>query len=318
MTGGAGRVDPATAPAGAVVLGEALVDMLQSGPEQYRAAVGGAPLNVAVGLARLGAPVEYLGSLGDDALAERILRFLADAGVGTAGVLRVPVPTTLALASFEGAQPDFRFYGSPPSYGLLGAADVDPAMIAGAGVLYCGSIALLCEPVLAAARRAWATPGPLRAFDPNVRPRLLVDPGGLRRLVDEFARRADLVKLSDADAAVLYPGASVVRVVDLLTRAGAGTVVVTRGAAGTVVGHRGELAEVPAPRITAVDTTGAGDSLMAALLYGLLRRGGVPDDVAGWVPLVEFANRVAALVCEAPGGATAMPTVEQVRRRFPD
>lgn len=169
----------------AVVLGEALVDLLDAehdGEPVYRQAVGGGPLNVAVAVARLGGDVQFVGSLGDDALAGRIRAFLTGAGVGVAGAVTVPAPTALAVATFAGPEPEFRFYGEPRSYALLGPDDLDVALVEGADVLYCGSIVLLDPPVLAAARRAWAVAGGLRVFDPNVRPSLLTAPDALDRL----------------------------------------------------------------------------------------------------------------------------------------
>jgi fructokinase len=313
----------------AVVLGEALVDLLDTdhgGERVYRPAIGGAPLNVAVGIARLGAAsgvrAELIGSLGDDALAGRIHDFLVEAGVGTGGLVRVNAATTLAVTTFDGTEPSFRFYGQPPSYGLYGPADVDRAMVSGAAALYCGSICLLCEPVLAAARRAWATSGPLRAFDPNVRPQLLTDPAGLRGVLEEFAATADLVKLSLADANLLYPGDSASMVAERLLKLGPGrdpfgkAVVVTLGAEGAMVFTGDQSATVAAPRVRAVDATGAGDAVMAALVYGLVADG-VPADLDGWRDRVIFATQVAGMVCEAPGGANAMPTLAEVHRRFP-
>ena len=175
-----------------VVIGEALIDLLESssgGELVYRPAVGGAPFNVAVGVARLGAPVHVLGSFGDDPFAARLLDFLDKSGVGTAGAVTVPgVATTLAVTTFQGHEPTFRFYGAPPSYGLLDAPDVDESLVAGAGLLYCGSMCLLAPPVLAAARRAWSVPGPVRVFDPNARPTVGLNP----EVVEEFAATADL------------------------------------------------------------------------------------------------------------------------------
>ncbi|MFK3982352.1 PfkB family carbohydrate kinase [Micromonospora sp. NPDC050397] len=306
----------------AVVIGEALVDLLDGrcdGEAVYRPVIGGAPLNVAVGIARLGASVEFVGSVGDDVLAGRIRDFLADNGVGQRGVLTVPASTALAVTTFAGAEPDFRFYGEPPSYGLLDPDALDPALVGGAAVLYCGSIALLQAPVLAAARRAWRLTAGRRVFDPNVRPRLLPDAaamGGLRDLVDEFAATADLVKLSAADADLLYPGESLDRVAGRLRALGAGAVVITRGPAGALVAAGSTPVSVPAPAVAAVDATGAGDSVMAALVADLLLAG--PPAPDGWPERVGYALRVAGLVCEAPGGAVAMPTRAQVAARFPD
>ncbi|HEU4423600.1 MAG TPA: carbohydrate kinase [Pilimelia sp.] len=307
----------------AVILGEALIDLLDGecgGDRVYRQVIGGAPLNVAVGVARLGEDVEFAGSVGDDRLGERIARFLTDAGVGTRNLIRVQAPTTLAVAVFDGAEPEFRFYGDPPSYGAFRPDDLDEAMVAEAGVLYCGSIGLLSPHLRAAARSAWATAGPLRAFDPNVRPSLLTDQAALadqRALAEEFAATADLVKLSAADAQVLYEGVTPAEAARRLATVGGGhrTVVVTRGPHGALVFSGGEIAELAAPAVRAVDATGAGDSVMAALIAQVLATG-PPADLAGWREYVDFALRVAGLVCESPGGAVSMPTRAQVARRY--
>lgn len=321
----------------AMVMGEALIDLLETdlgGERIYRQAIGGAPLNVAVGVARLGGDVRYAGTLSDDVLGDRIAAFLRDAGVGDGAVRRVPVPTTLAVTNFEGAEPTFTFYGEPPSYALLGPADLDPAEVAAASVLYTGSISLLREPFRTAARTAWSTPaaglpagltggglpgaGPLRVFDPNARPTLL--PGAdavsaLRELAEEFFATADLVKLSAADAVVLYgesdPATAAARIRDL----GAATVVITRGAEGAHVATADGAATIPAPSVDAIDATGAGDSVMAALISRLLAEGR-PGDLSGWVRHVTFALSVAGLVCERQGGATAMPTPADLKARW--
>ncbi|MGK5444995.1 PfkB family carbohydrate kinase [Micromonospora sp. URMC 105] len=307
----------------AVVLGEALVDLLDAeceGRPVFRQEIGGGPLNVAVGVSRLGGAAEFVGSFGDDVLAGRIRAFLADAGVGLAGAVTVGVPTTLAVTTHAGAEPDFRFYGEPPSYGLLTADDLDVALVEGADVLYCGSIVLLCPPVLAAARRAWSLATGLRVFDPNVRPRLLDGSStldGLRAVVAEFAAGAHLVKLSEADAGLLYPHEPAEGVAAYLRELGAGTVVVTLGAAGAIVAAGADPVRVPAPKVRAVDATGAGDSVMAALVADLLVAG-EPTEPTEWHERVAFALRVAGLVCESPGGAVSMPTRAEVLRRFVD
>ncbi|GGK71840.1 carbohydrate kinase family protein [Mangrovihabitans endophyticus] len=305
----------------AVVLGESLVDLLEQttgGELIYRQAIGGAPLNVAVGATRLGGDVRFVGSLGSDVLGDRIAQMLRGVGVGTLGVKRVPVPTTLAVTTFEGAEPTFTFYGEPPSYALLEPADVDTGLVGGADVLYAGSISLLREPFRSAARAAWAVPGPVRVFDPNARPTLLPDAAAvaaLRALADEFCATADLVKLSSADAEVLYDGATPEAAADHILGTGARSVVVTCGARGAYTATPDGAAMLPAPAVTAVDATGAGDSVMGALISRLLADGR-PADLAGWQPYVRFALAVAGLVCERPGGAVAMPTNQELIARW--
>jgi fructokinase len=330
----------------AVVMGEALIDLLEArigddrigddrigegrigegrigeaqpdGDLIYRQAIGGAPLNVAVGVTRLGGDVRYAGALSTDVLGDRIAAFLRRAGVGLAAAKRVTVPTTLAVTTFEGAEPTFTFYGEPPSYALLTPADLEPGLVAGASVLYAGSICLLREPFRAAARAAWQTAGPLRVFDPNVRPTLLPDAAAvsaLRELVEEFFATADLVKLSSADAEVLYDGVTPAAAADLIRQLGARAVVVTCGAKGAYVATAEGATMLDAPSVQAIDATGAGDSVMGALISRLLA-GGRPAGLDGWQQNVRFALAVAGLVCERPGGATAMPTMDELTERW--
>jgi fructokinase len=305
----------------AVVMGESLVDLLETeadGELIYRQAIGGAPLNVSVGTTRLGGDVQFAGTLGNDVLGDRIAAFLRRAGVGVRALKRVPVPTTLAVTTFEGAEPTFQFYGEPPSYALLAPADVDTAMISGAAVVYTGSICLMREPFRSAARAAWSVAGPLRVFDPNVRPNLLPDQAAvaaLRDMVEEFFATADLVKLSAADAELLYDGASPAAAAERILKLGTGAVVVTLGSKGAYVASGDGSAMLPAPSVAAIDATGAGDSVMGALVRRLLADG-VPADLAGWQRNVRFALAVAGLVCERQGGATAMPTNEELIERW--
>ncbi|MFI1987885.1 carbohydrate kinase [Actinoplanes sp. NPDC020271] len=306
----------------AVVLGEALIDLLEAdlgGEQIYRQAIGGAPLNVAVGVARLGGRVEYAGTLSTDVLGDRIAAFLTETGVGERGVRRVDVPTTLAVTTFEGAEPGFTFYGEPPSYALLAPGDLDQATLAGAEVLYTGSICLLREPFRATARQAWAGFGGIRVFDPNVRPKLLPDEAALtalRDLVEEFFATADLVKLSSADAQLLYGDSDPAAAADRIRALGAGTVVVTCGAQGAHVAAADGAVMLPAPAVAAIDATGAGDSVMGALVRRLLADGR-PSGLAAWEGHVRYALAVAGLVCERQGGATAMPTPTELAARWP-
>ncbi|BEL04280.1 aminoimidazole riboside kinase [Actinoplanes sichuanensis] len=305
----------------AAVLGEALVDLLETptdtGPV-YRCAIGGAPLNVAVGVSRLGGNAHFIGTLSEDTWGDRIAAFLTDNGVGTRHVRRVPAASTLALTTFAGPEPQFRFYGTPASYAQLAPADLDLPHLSGAAVLYTGSISLLAQPVLDSARRAWARPGPLRVLDPNIRPGLLPDHTAvteLRDLIEHFAATADLVKLSAADTAVLYGGATVAQAAARLRAAGAAAVIVTLGPDGAWLDTGNETRVIAAPQVTAIDATGAGDSVMAALISRLLDTG-LPDSTTTWHDHIHFALHVAALVCERPGGADAMPTREELRQRW--
>jgi fructokinase len=305
----------------AVVLGESLIDLLetQTGDDfTYRQAVGGAPLNVSVSIARLGGEVQFVGALSNDILGSRIAAFLRGAGVGSHGLKRVPVPTTLAVTTFDGPEPTFTFYGEPPSYALLEIGDLDVGMVADADVVYTGSICLLREPFLSTARAAWRIAGPLRVFDPNIRPTLLSGDDAVhaaRELVEEFFGTADVVKLSAADAHVLYDGAPPAEAAGRILELGAHAVVVTCGSDGAYLAVGGKSTMLTAPKVDAVDATGAGDSVMGAMVRRLLAEG-MPRDWAAWQESVTYALAVAGLVCERHGGAVAMPTHEEVTTRW--
>ena len=169
---------------------------------------------------------------------------------------------------------------------------------------------LLSPPVLAAAREAWAIPGPVRVFDPNVRPVVGVDPD----VVAEFAATADLVKLSSADAAALW-GESPERAAARLLALGAGAVVVTTGAEGPSSRTPPPRPACP-PRRRRDRRHRAGDATMAGLSWGILTHG-LPGDLAGWEALTRVAVHVAGLVCESRGGAVSMLTLAALRARFP-
>lgn len=296
----------------AVVLGEALIDLFEvevAGERLFRPMVGGAPLNVACGLARLGADARFVGSLSSGAFGDRIRALLHDQGVDHSGCVTVDVPTTLAVTTLRGVEPEFAFYGNPPSYGLLDRIDRD--LVAGAGTLYCGSIALLEPTTLATAKAAWAIPGPLRMIDPNVRPDLLADPASLRATVEWFAGTADLVKLSEPDARLLFdldPAAAARHLLSL----GARAVVVTLGARGALGFAGGAGFSATPPPVDAIDATGAGDATMAALTYALLTEG-FPATGQRWRDVLAFAVRAGSLACETRGGATAMPSLSRLR-----
>lgn len=308
----------------AVVLGEALVDLLEQPDGALHPVVGGAPLNVAVALARLGTPARLITAVGSDAFGDRVRDLLAESHVDVSGVRAVSGPTPLAVATFRGAEPSFAFYGDPPAYAAVVPSDVDESAVAEAPVIYAGSIALATE-MFDAVRVAWNVPGPVRVLDPNLRPFVMADPAAAVRVqqrVEELAATADLVKLSDVDARLLYGPVAPTAAALHLRALGARSVMVTLGAAGalllrpdrgqrppelleTVIHRTDRVFGLPAEPGPVVDTTGCGDSVTAAMMHRLAR--GLEDDDTQWLEAVRFALKVAAHVAARRGGAMAMP-----------
>ncbi|MDQ6688740.1 MAG: PfkB family carbohydrate kinase, partial [Actinomycetota bacterium] len=178
--------------------------------------------------------------------------------------------------------------------------------------LHVGSLGTVLEPgrnsVLDLVDQAYAR-DVFVSFDPNVRSGFLDDRSGTWRDIESIAERANLVKLSEEDVELLQPGADPEDIArSLLTGERTELVVVTQGERGASAYTQQTLARVPAPRTQLVDTVGAGDSFMAALLTILLESdalsaygAGVPDDEPGLTRLLRGAVSAAALTCSRRG-----------------
>jgi fructokinase len=308
-----------------VVAGEALIDLLptadRDGQPALRPAVGGSPLNVALGLGRLGRPTAFLGAVSNDAFGAQIVAALRDSGVDTALVTRVDRPTPLAVASLTDGEARYSFYDTGTASRGMTLRELAPHPNA-ATWLHFGSIALAAEPaastLIARAKTvARSAQSPcLVSYDPNVRPGFAADEALYRRNLDQAMEIADLIKLSDSDLAWLYPETESVEFAEVQMARGAALVVVTRGAEGAEAFTRGLMIEVPAPRVAIADTIGAGDAFMAGLLCAL-DQAGVQTRAAlsslGQDTLrdaVSFATRVAAVACAKPGAV--MPWREEL------
>jgi fructokinase len=294
------------------VIGEGLVDVVQrsSGIEAH---VGGSPLNVAVGLARLGHPVQFVGRYGRDAYGESVAAHLRASSVMLPQAPDgLPTSVATALVDDDGAAT----YTFDLAWELPGLGERLPFMLQGTTLLHTGSIATMLAPgaaeVLAAVEHAH--PASTISFDPNCRPSIITDADYARRQAEKFVTLSDIVKASDEDLAWLYPGVdpleSARRWLKLGGAEGPAVVVVTRGAIGpwgiTAAGE----AEFAAPRVEVADTVGAGDSFMAALLSGVVDRGldgaqnradlrALPAE--GLTALLAHASRAAAVTVSRAG-----------------
>jgi fructokinase len=252
------------------VIGEALIDEVLSDTAPLRAHVGGSPLNVAVGLARLGHPTQFLGRFGDDEYGRRIHQHLSDNAV-LAPLPPDAHPTSVASARLDpvgGANYTFQLAWELP--GL--AADAE--FFNGTTLVHTGSIASMLAPgaqdVLASIRSM--RPAATVSYDPNCRPTIIQDVDYAREQAEKFVALSDVVKASDEDLEWLYPGQDHRESARRWLGLGPAVVVVTRGSKGPwAVADRGEC-EVPAAAARVVDTVGAGDSFMAALLSALVDR----------------------------------------------
>ncbi|WP_091227953.1 carbohydrate kinase [Microbacterium sp. 3J1] len=282
----------------ALVIGEALVDVIAD-----TAHPGGSPLNVAIGLVRLGVPTTLATRIGDDHHGSLIRAHLADSGVVLAAGSITAEPTSSAVAVVDpgsgAARYDFDVRWSIPAPEVTGAT-----------IVHAGSIAAFLAPggdvVLDALARA-RTAGALISVDPNIRPALIGPRAEASVRAERLIGLSHLVKLSDEDADWLYPGWTHPRVLAHLRALGCRVAVITRGADGyTAADVHGVWSDGVGRAVDVVDTIGAGDSFMAGLLsavFGELATRIIQSDLppGGWRGPLRMGLEAAAITVQREG-----------------
>ncbi|MFG3041073.1 carbohydrate kinase [Streptomyces sp. NPDC048330] len=288
-----------------LVIGECVADIVRAPGVADRVHPGGSPANVAYGLGRLGRDVTLLTQLADDPAGRLIGDHLGSAGVRVE-VGGVPDRTPSAIVGLDAeGRASYAFDIAWTMEAPLARPAPAPTHV------HIGSIAAVTEPGAAAVRalveefRGRA----LVSYDPNVRPALMGDRAGAVARVERCVALGDLVKASDEDLAWLYPGDSPEAVAARWLGLGPALVMVTRGAEGSLAFTRRATVSADAPAVPVVDTVGAGDSFMAAVLHGLAPR--TSAQLAGL-----GAEHLAGLLRRA--AAAAAFTVARAGARLPD
>lgn len=286
------------------VLGDAVVDLLPDGEGRLLQCPGGAPANVAVGIARLGGQSAFIGRVGDDPFGRFMAKTLADERVDVKFLRLDPAhrTSTVVVDLDDQGERSFTFMVRPSADLFLETADL-PTFSAGEWLHVC-SIALSAEPSRSATFEAMAAireAGGYVSFDPNIRPDLWPDENALRRCLELALQSADVVKLSVEELAFLTGDVEVNVGLDaLMEHCPARLVLVTQGKEGVIAWHDGAVKHYPATPVECVDTTGAGDAFVAGLLYGLA----AGQDLT---PVIALAQRCGALATTAKGAMTALP-----------
>jgi len=283
------------------------------GSLQVVAHAGGSPANVAIGLARLGVPVQFSGRLASSGLGPWLREHLIGNGVDVTPSVPAPEAPTLALVALDPkGLASYGFYGRETADWQWRPEELPSVVSPAICAVHTGSLATAISPgaeVLAAwARQLHAGGRVLISYDPNVRPSCVSDPAELAACVRSWIRLADLVKLSEEDLAFLHPGADPVHVARHWAAEGPELVVLTCGAAPAVAFRPdGSSVVGPVPSGAVVDTVGAGDAFSAGLLAwlsgsGSLHPGGIAAlSTAELHRCLVLATRVAGLTCGRPG-----------------
>ncbi len=252
--------------------GESLIDMIPNADGAYVPHVGGAVLNTAVALGRLGVPTGLITGLSSDPFGGMIADHMAASHVSTAHVVRSARNTTLAFVHLEDGQATYTFYDENTATRAIQPDDIDPVP-SDTEAMFFGGISL-CNPPVADSLLTLALAQPERRLvmaDPNIRPSFVSDHDGYRTRLNALIARADIVKLSDDDLNWLEPGnASLSDKAQTILARGTKIFLLTEGSAGaTAYLQGGRHLHGPAVKATVVDTVGAGDTFNAGCLAAL-------------------------------------------------
>jgi fructokinase len=296
-----------------VVAGEALMDVFTGATTPtglaLDARIGGSPLNVAFGLARMGQPVAFLGGVSNGELGNRLVDALRAEGVSLDALHRSAAPTTISLIGVDArGVPEYAFYGTGAADRTLPLAALE-RMPTDARVLHVGSYTMVVGETAATQR---ALIERLRgkvvvSYDPNLRLNVEPDIAVWRATLDWMLPRTDVLKLSDEDLGLLYPGIDAAAFAADCLGKGAGLVALTRGAHGAFAWHAGGTVDVPPVKVDVIDTVGAGDTFQAALLtrfaeLGVLSPAGIRGLGADTLlDAMRFAAQAAAITCSRRG-----------------
>lgn len=302
-------------PAKVWVLGDAVVDLLPESDGRLLPCPGGAPANVAVGIARLGGTSGFIGRVGDDPFGALMQRTLLTEGVDITYLKQDEWHRTSAVLVDLNDQGErsFTFMVRPSADLFLETTDL-PCWRHGEWLHLC-SIALSAEPSRTSAFTAMTAirhAGGFVSFDPNIREDLWQDEHLLRLCLRQALQLADVVKLSEEEWRLISGKTQNDREICALAKEyEIAMLLVTKGAEGVVVCYRGQVHHFAGMSVNCVDSTGAGDAFVAGLLTGLSSTG-LSTDEREMRQIIDLAQRCGALAVTAKGAMIALPCRQEL------
>lgn len=314
-----------------ICMGELLVEFvatrenvsLEDAPGFIKAP-GGAPANVAVAARRLGLSSGFLGKVGDDPFGNYLRRALSAEGVETGGLMvdSQARTTSVFVTVWDDGHKDLCFYRNSGADMLLRSEEVSPVWFQKARCFHYGSISFIHESSASAQRRALELAqqnGLMITYDPNYRPTLWPDVEQARTTIQDAFRYCHMAKISQEEWPAATGRLDLKGGIDAVLARGVELLAISRGADGAAVTNGDYFIEMPAYPVQVVETTGAGDGFMAAMIARLL-----PErEKEGSLALVDreivrealrFASAVGALTCMQMGAIPALPGMEAVQR----
>ena len=278
---------------------------------------GGAPANVAVAAARLGAQTAFCGKVGRDGFGSYLSQVLQENGVNVSGLHTSKTPTTMAVVTLsQEGERSFRFVRGADVE--LCPEEIDIRSLANTKVLHFGSVSLTAgaarSATIFAARQA-RQQGVLVSYDPNYRASLWESEENAVEWMRNPLPLVDLIKLSEEELPLLTGTADPEAASRYLEELGIQLVLITMGEKGAFYRWQGKTGVVPGVATTVADTNGAGDTFLGAALRRLTARGDRPLEKLTAEELekvLAFANRAASITCSRSGAIPAMPTLDEL------
>lgn len=291
------------------VLGDAVVDLIPDGDNHYLKCAGGAPANVAVGVARLGVSAGFIGRVGNDPLGKFMQETLEKEQVSTEQMILDPHQrTSTVIVGLDNGERSFTFMVNPSADQFLEVGDL-PTFQAGEW-LHCCSIALINDPSRSTtfeAIRRIKQAGGFFSFDPNLRESLWRSLDEMKSVVNQAVALADVLKFSEEELTLLTNTTTLDAATQVITAQYPNKlIIITLGKDGAVYHFNGESQLVAGKALKPVDTTGAGDAFVSGLLAGLSQEADWQNE-AKLVNIVRQANASGALATTAKGAMSALP-----------
>ena len=301
------------------VLGDAVVDLLPESEGRLLQCPGGAPANVAVGVARLGGNSGFIGRVGGDPFGRYMRHTLQQEQVDVSHMYLDDQhrTSTVVVDLDDQGERTFTFMVRPSADLFLVEEDL-PQFAAGQWLHVC-SIALSAEPSRSttfAAMESIRSAGGRVSFDPNIRPDLWQDQALLLACLDRALHMANVVKLSEEELVFISSSNDLAYGIASVTeRYQPELLLVTRGKAGVLAAFQQKFTHFNARPVASVDTTGAGDAFVAGLLASLAANG-MPTDMTALEATLTLAQTCGALATTAKGAMTALPYQRDLNRQF--
>ncbi len=306
---------------GVISLGEALIDFipLDQGNLTYQKSPGGAPANVSVGLARLGVKSTFLGKVGDDVLGRFLQETLSNYGVDVSTMILTESARTgvVFVTNAEDGERSFDFYINPSADRFLNSEEINEAVFTKHRILHFGSISMISEPSRSATKKAVQTAkdkGMLISYDPNLRLGLWESEERAKETIVSMLSEADILKLSEEELTFITGEENIEAGIKKLAHYRIPVIFITMGGEGSLVFTPEYSLRVPAMKVKAVDTTGAGDAFVSGILYGFNEYEGILSDLTKdeLKQMTEFASVSGALAAATKGAMSALPTKSEV------